>query len=52
MQQGYTFLADSNNLIFQVSFGATGVTSYKVGGQDCLEAKRKNLPEANDGVYK
>uniref|UniRef100_A0A8C3I2S0 Zona pellucida sperm-binding protein 2 n=1 Tax=Chrysemys picta bellii TaxID=8478 RepID=A0A8C3I2S0_CHRPI len=31
MQQGYTFLADSNNLIFQVSFGATGVTSYKVG---------------------
>ncbi|XP_067407082.1 zona pellucida sperm-binding protein 2 [Emydura macquarii macquarii] len=29
MQQGYTFLADSNNLIFRVSFGATGVTSYK-----------------------
>uniref|UniRef100_A0A8C4VVE8 Zona pellucida sperm-binding protein 2 n=1 Tax=Gopherus evgoodei TaxID=1825980 RepID=A0A8C4VVE8_9SAUR len=33
MQQGYTFLADSNNLIFQVSFGATGVTSYKVDNQ-------------------
>uniref|UniRef100_A0A8C0IJX2 Zona pellucida sperm-binding protein 2 n=1 Tax=Chelonoidis abingdonii TaxID=106734 RepID=A0A8C0IJX2_CHEAB len=33
MQQGYTFLADSNNLIFQVSFGATGVTSYKQDNQ-------------------
>uniref|UniRef100_A0A674JEV2 Zona pellucida sperm-binding protein 2 n=1 Tax=Terrapene triunguis TaxID=2587831 RepID=A0A674JEV2_9SAUR len=33
MQQGYTFLADSNNLIFQVSFGATGVISYKQDNQ-------------------
>ncbi|CAM4607052.1 unnamed protein product [Lepidochelys olivacea] len=33
MQQGYTFLADSNNLIFQVSFGATGVASYKQDNQ-------------------
>uniref|UniRef100_A0A8C4VVS0 Zona pellucida sperm-binding protein 2 n=1 Tax=Gopherus evgoodei TaxID=1825980 RepID=A0A8C4VVS0_9SAUR len=33
MQQGYTFLADSNNLIFHVSFGATGVTSYKQDNQ-------------------
>ncbi|XP_074866797.1 zona pellucida sperm-binding protein 2-like [Carettochelys insculpta] len=33
MQQGYTFLADSNNLIFQASFGATGVTTYKQDNQ-------------------
>ncbi|EMP31513.1 Zona pellucida sperm-binding protein 2 [Chelonia mydas] len=33
MQQGAKFLADSNNLIFQVSFGATGVTSYKQDNQ-------------------
>jgi len=31
MQQGYNFLADGNNLIFQVAFTATGVVSYKVG---------------------
>nr|XP_025040822.1 zona pellucida sperm-binding protein 2-like [Pelodiscus sinensis] len=33
MQQGYTFLADGNNLIFQASFGATGVMSYKQDNQ-------------------
>ncbi|XP_074867208.1 zona pellucida sperm-binding protein 2-like [Carettochelys insculpta] len=33
MQQGYTFLADSDNLIFQASFGATGVTSYTQDNQ-------------------
>ncbi|KFZ68814.1 Zona pellucida sperm-binding protein 2, partial [Podiceps cristatus] len=29
MQQGYSFLADGHNLIFQVAFTATGVVSYK-----------------------
>ncbi|PKU43664.1 zona pellucida sperm-binding protein 2 [Limosa lapponica baueri] len=29
MQQGYSFLADGHNLIFQVAFAATGVVSYK-----------------------
>ncbi|NXX21623.1 ZP2 protein, partial [Podargus strigoides] len=29
MQQGYNFLADGHNLIFQVAFTATGVVSYK-----------------------
>lgn len=33
MQQGYNFLADGHNLIFQVAFTATGVVSYKVGAQ-------------------
>lgn len=33
MQQGYNFLADGHNLIFQVAFTATGVVSYKVGEQ-------------------
>ncbi|OWK61957.1 Zona pellucida sperm-binding protein 2, partial [Lonchura striata] len=28
-QQGYNFLVDGNNLIFQVAFAATGVVSYK-----------------------
>lgn len=30
MQQGYNFLVDGPNLIFQVAFAATGVVSYKV----------------------
>lgn len=30
MQQGYNFLVDGHNLIFQVAFAATGVVSYKV----------------------
>uniref|UniRef100_A0A672TT41 Zona pellucida glycoprotein 2 n=1 Tax=Strigops habroptila TaxID=2489341 RepID=A0A672TT41_STRHB len=29
MQQGYNFLADGHNLIFQAAFAATGVVSYK-----------------------
>ncbi|NXP02821.1 ZP2 protein, partial [Thinocorus orbignyianus] len=29
MQQGYNFLADGHDLIFQVAFGATGVLTYK-----------------------
>ncbi|XP_010001612.1 PREDICTED: zona pellucida sperm-binding protein 2 [Chaetura pelagica] len=29
MQQGYNFLADGHNLVFQVAFTATGVVSYK-----------------------
>ncbi|KAM9556244.1 zona pellucida sperm-binding protein 2 [Guaruba guarouba] len=29
MQQGYNFLTDGHNLIFQVAFTATGVISYK-----------------------
>uniref|UniRef100_A0A8C6JZQ3 Uncharacterized protein n=1 Tax=Melopsittacus undulatus TaxID=13146 RepID=A0A8C6JZQ3_MELUD len=29
MQQGYSFLTDGHNLIFQVAFTATGVVSYK-----------------------
>ncbi|NXY29701.1 ZP2 protein, partial [Pomatorhinus ruficollis] len=29
MQQGYNFLVDGHNLIFQVAFAATGVVSYK-----------------------
>ncbi|XP_061222756.1 zona pellucida sperm-binding protein 2 [Neopsephotus bourkii] len=29
MQQGYSFLTDDNNFIFQVAFTATGVVSYK-----------------------
>ncbi|NXU72994.1 ZP2 protein, partial [Oreotrochilus melanogaster] len=29
MQQGYSFLADGHNLVFQVAFTATGVVSYK-----------------------
>ncbi|NXY25908.1 ZP2 protein, partial [Atrichornis clamosus] len=29
MQQGYNFLVDGHNLIFQVAFTATGVVSYK-----------------------
>ncbi|NXX80341.1 ZP2 protein, partial [Urocolius indicus] len=29
MQQGYNFIADGHNLIFQVAFTATGVVSYK-----------------------
>ncbi|KAF1430452.1 Zona pellucida sperm-binding protein 2, partial [Spheniscus magellanicus] len=29
MQQGYNFLADGHNLIFQAAFTATGVVSYK-----------------------
>ncbi|KAM9222649.1 zona pellucida sperm-binding protein 2 [Leptosomus discolor] len=29
VQQGYSFLADGHNLIFQVAFAATGVVSYK-----------------------
>ncbi|NWX86068.1 ZP2 protein, partial [Nothoprocta pentlandii] len=33
MQQGYSFLADGHNLVFQVAFGATGVVSYKQNGQ-------------------
>lgn len=33
MQQGYSFLTDGHNLIFQVAFTATGVVSYKVGEQ-------------------
>lgn len=33
MQQGYNFLADGHNLIFQAAFTATGVVSYKVGEQ-------------------
>ncbi|XP_015273796.1 PREDICTED: zona pellucida sperm-binding protein 2-like, partial [Gekko japonicus] len=32
MQQGYTFLTDGNNIIFQVSFDATGVAAYKQDG--------------------
>lgn len=31
MKQGYNFLTDGHNLIFQVAFTATGVVSYKVG---------------------
>uniref|UniRef100_A0A8C5IUT0 Zona pellucida glycoprotein 2 n=1 Tax=Junco hyemalis TaxID=40217 RepID=A0A8C5IUT0_JUNHY len=30
MQQGYNFLVDGHNLIFQVAFAATGVVSYKL----------------------
>lgn len=30
MKQGYNFLVDGHNLIFQVAFAATGVVSYKV----------------------
>uniref|UniRef100_A0A8C3MFE4 Uncharacterized protein n=1 Tax=Geospiza parvula TaxID=87175 RepID=A0A8C3MFE4_GEOPR len=30
MQQGYSFLVDGHNLIFQVAFAATGVVSYKL----------------------
>lgn len=30
MQQGYNFLVDGHNLVFQVAFAATGVVSYKV----------------------
>lgn len=30
MQQGYNFLVDGHNMIFQVAFAATGVVSYKV----------------------
>ncbi|XP_019363259.1 PREDICTED: zona pellucida sperm-binding protein 2 [Gavialis gangeticus] len=33
MQQGYTFITDGHDLIFQVSFGATGVLSYKQDDQ-------------------
>uniref|UniRef100_A0A8D0GH75 Zona pellucida glycoprotein 2 n=1 Tax=Sphenodon punctatus TaxID=8508 RepID=A0A8D0GH75_SPHPU len=33
MQQGYTFLTDGNNVIFQASFGATGVATYKQDNQ-------------------
>ncbi|XP_009681869.2 zona pellucida sperm-binding protein 2 [Struthio camelus] len=33
MQQGYSFLADGHNLIFQVAFSATGVVSYKQNDQ-------------------
>uniref|UniRef100_A0A8C3KFI0 Zona pellucida glycoprotein 2 n=1 Tax=Calidris pygmaea TaxID=425635 RepID=A0A8C3KFI0_9CHAR len=33
MQQGYNFLADGHNLIFQVAFAATGVVSYKQNDQ-------------------
>uniref|UniRef100_A0A8B9DSW2 Zona pellucida glycoprotein 2 n=1 Tax=Anser cygnoides TaxID=8845 RepID=A0A8B9DSW2_ANSCY len=33
MQQGYNFLADGHNLIFQVAFTATGVVSYKHDGK-------------------
>ncbi|NXS82211.1 ZP2 protein, partial [Erpornis zantholeuca] len=33
MQQGYNFLADGHNLIFQVAFAATGVVSYKHNGE-------------------
>ncbi|KAM8798418.1 zona pellucida sperm-binding protein 2 [Eudromia elegans] len=33
MQQGYSFLADGHNLVFQVAFSATGVVSYKQNGQ-------------------
>ncbi|XP_057891799.1 zona pellucida sperm-binding protein 2 [Melospiza georgiana] len=30
MQQGYNFLVDGHNLVFQVAFAATGVVSYKL----------------------
>ncbi|XP_062444220.1 zona pellucida sperm-binding protein 2 [Rhea pennata] len=33
MQQGYSFLADGHNLVFQVAFSATGVVSYKQNDQ-------------------
>ncbi|NXE47035.1 ZP2 protein, partial [Casuarius casuarius] len=33
MQQGYSFLVDGHNLVFQVAFSATGVVSYKQNDQ-------------------
>ncbi|XP_025939090.1 zona pellucida sperm-binding protein 2 [Apteryx rowi] len=41
MQQGYSFLADGHNLVFQVAFGATGVVSYKQNDQVLYTAALK-----------